>query len=482
MKVSIFNYFIAVFVPFSLVYLQIDNGKNEGKNMFRKSFHLRVSLLLMITLIIVLGATQISAIPAFARKYKTSCTTCHIAFSKRNLFGEAFRRNGYVMPLSDAQMVKEKPVSLGAEAWKELWPDVVWPGSLPEAFPVAAVSIMRVNYNPEKSDQGNGFEFEMPLMFNFVFGGAFGEDVSLFGGWSAYSAGQNAVGLQRLFFQFNSVAGTKNLINIRVGRFEPGITDGYTSTQRLTSSYPITFDYNASNPTTSQGGWRPRDFQSGIEVNGIIKHNIYYAAGIVNGESKTIADPTDQKDAYLRFAYNFEKYGFDGQRIDSASVGLNNINNSFMIGAYTYWGSRNKIPLNTIFYNNKFKRFGFDLTWNAESLGLLGGMIYGTDDNPNNELSELKNLAYFIEGNYSFYPWLIGVIRFEHASAWKSNADVDKFYNIIPNLTILYRANIRFSVESTIRINEDKNVNSISVPSTNEYPLQAIALNTSIAF
>ena len=38
------------------------------------------------------------AIPAFARKYKTSCATCHNGFPKLNAFGEAFRRNGYQFP------------------------------------------------------------------------------------------------------------------------------------------------------------------------------------------------------------------------------------------------------------------------------------------------------------------------------------------------------------------------------------------------
>jgi hypothetical protein len=36
-----------------------------------------------------------SAVPAFARKYGTSCYTCHSGFPARNAFGEAFKNNGY---------------------------------------------------------------------------------------------------------------------------------------------------------------------------------------------------------------------------------------------------------------------------------------------------------------------------------------------------------------------------------------------------
>ncbi len=56
------------------------------------------------------------AVPAFARKYQTSCQTCHIVFPKLNAFGEAFRLRGYRMPGETADMVKEPPVSLGAPA------------------------------------------------------------------------------------------------------------------------------------------------------------------------------------------------------------------------------------------------------------------------------------------------------------------------------------------------------------------------------
>ena len=34
-------------------------------------------------------------IPAFARMYRTSCSTCHTAAPKLNVLGEAFRLNGY---------------------------------------------------------------------------------------------------------------------------------------------------------------------------------------------------------------------------------------------------------------------------------------------------------------------------------------------------------------------------------------------------
>ncbi|MBA4407028.1 hypothetical protein C0389_07130 [bacterium] len=445
--------------------------------MFSKSNLSWASLLLMICLNIVLFQAKTSAIPAFARKYKTSCTTCHVAIPKRNLFGEAFRRNGYVMPLSDARLVKEKPIALGAEAWKELWPDAIWPGFIPESFPIAAISIMRVNYDIQKTSKGNRIEFAMPLLLNLVFGGTFGEDVAFFGEWAAYAAGQNAAGLQRLFFQFNNVIGKENLLNIRVGRFEPGITDGYTGTQRLTLGYPLTIDYDAA------GSWKPRDPQSGIELNGIYGHHIYYAAGIVNGESKTISDPTDHKDAYFRLAYQIGKDGFDGKDTSYESKNFQSWYNSISFGAFTYWGSRNKIPLSDgSNYDNQFRRYGFDVDLQFSNLDLRGGIIFGQDDNPDNDFKSLESNALFAEADYSFYPWLIGALRVEKANSWKGNNDKDKYINIIPHLTILFRANVRLYIEGMIKILEDKNFNGATIPANNDNPFQLVMINALFAF
>lgn len=419
---------------------------------------------------------EAKAIPEFARKYNTSCTTCHVAITKRNAFGEAFRRNGYILPVNDAQLVKEKPVKLGAEAWKEMWPDAIWPGELPYSFPIAAATLMRVNYKPQNDPGENQIEFDMPLLLNLIFGGAFGQDVAFFGEWSAYTAGVNARGLQRFFLQFNSVVGEDNLFNIRVGRFEPGITDGYTTSQRLTSNLQITIDYGPA-------GWRPRDPQSGIELNGIYSHHIYYAAGVVNGESKTIGDPGDQKDFYGRLAYMFGGEGFDGKDIISGSEEFRSPESSFSLGAYTYWGSRNKIPsVNGPDYDNKFKRYGADINLHLNNFDLLGGVILGDDDNPDNDSRKLKSSAFFVEGNYSFYPWLIGVLRFDKAMSWKNGEDRDNYFMIVPNITILYRANIRFSIEGLVLVYGNREVGGNIIEAKNDNPFQSVNINMLIAF
>ena len=68
-------------------------------------------LLLSAAAVLIAGARPAGAVPVFARKYQTSCQTCHVIFPKLNAHGEAFRLNGYRMPAAHAEEepIKEKP-------------------------------------------------------------------------------------------------------------------------------------------------------------------------------------------------------------------------------------------------------------------------------------------------------------------------------------------------------------------------------------
>src|SRR6516225_4261847 len=76
------------------------------------------------------------AIPAFARQYQTSCTTCHLDFPKLNDFGKAFKDAGFKFPTDDETFLKQPPVMLGAPAQKDQFPHSVWPGTIPGAIPI----------------------------------------------------------------------------------------------------------------------------------------------------------------------------------------------------------------------------------------------------------------------------------------------------------------------------------------------------------
>ena len=102
------------------------------KLLLAKEFLLTVAALLVLQS----SAPRLMAIPAFARKYKTACATCHNNWPELNDFGRAFKINGFKFPKDDEQFVKDPPLLLGATAQKEAFPNSIYPGELP-ILPIA---------------------------------------------------------------------------------------------------------------------------------------------------------------------------------------------------------------------------------------------------------------------------------------------------------------------------------------------------------
>ena len=104
---------------------------------------LNTSIMASLTAVVVViwvmlaSVPKTSAIPAFSRKYQTSCTTCHNNYPELNDFGEAFKKNGFKFPKDDETFVKEAAVMLGAKAQKEAFPNAVYPGEIPGTIPIA---------------------------------------------------------------------------------------------------------------------------------------------------------------------------------------------------------------------------------------------------------------------------------------------------------------------------------------------------------
>lgn len=62
------------------------------------------------------------AIPYFARKYETSCSTCHNNFPELNDFGIVFKKNGFKFPKDEETYVKQPPVLLGRPRKSRFFP------------------------------------------------------------------------------------------------------------------------------------------------------------------------------------------------------------------------------------------------------------------------------------------------------------------------------------------------------------------------
>src|SRR5881392_4121577 len=84
----------------------------------KKTASLKILVVIMSVSTIILMSAPADAIPAFARKYGTSCQTCHTVYPKLTPFGEAFRRNGFRFPGTDSDYWKQDSITLQAKTAK----------------------------------------------------------------------------------------------------------------------------------------------------------------------------------------------------------------------------------------------------------------------------------------------------------------------------------------------------------------------------
>jgi len=197
----------------------------------------KLSFLLMLLALSFAFSGTSHAIPAFARMYGTSCSTCHIDFPKLNDFGKAFKDAGFKFPKDDESMLKIPPVMLGAPANKELWPKAIWPGTIPGIPPIGFQMTNYLQFTGTSSGKFASLtpagtlppfvpttDFETGL-FSLFSAGNFGSDIAFWVDNDISVGGANAnAGLGEAYLKFVNIGRLlklpKNSLNLRVGQFE----------------------------------------------------------------------------------------------------------------------------------------------------------------------------------------------------------------------------------------------------------------------
>lgn len=393
----------------------------------------------MITLIIF--SEHANAIPPFSRKYKTSCITCHTIYPKLNPFGEAFRINGFQFPQNEEENIKEERISLGAEAYKRVWPKAIWPNSIPASVPIALRA--RLNYEIITEENVTSGQLGMPVL-QLLGAATLGKNISVFAGAHLFEGGK-AGSIDRLYIRFSNLL-TKFLpeksLNIRVGQFIPELVTfasthrGLTNTSFAFNTYDGTLGSSFLSGHVHGGGpFGIENFQLGLELNGVLAKRFRYVAGIVNGGG-VHEDINSDKDFYGRLAYKIGGMDLDGSYKEGAN---SESERSITIGVFSYYGTGTNTSSNE---NYNFYRIGADFNIYLNKLNIFGGYIMG-------QTSEETNYAYnlyFAEASYRIYPWLMGLVRYELA-----NPDgLKSVSRVIPHISALIVANVKLSIETRL--------------------------------
>jgi hypothetical protein len=415
------------------------------------------------------------AIPAFARKYQTSCQTCHIAFPKLNPFGTAFRLRGFHLPDETEDLIKEEPVSMGAPAYKKLWPQTVWPSDIPGTVPLSLSTIFSDVTERVSNDEGESETIKNDLRFpeevSILSGGTLGESLSFFGEIVfASNAGEIEVELEHAQMNVNGPFGSGHAFNVKMGRFMPELSQSFGHGAVLTSEGPAAFFGFV--PIAAHGGAEVGDEEGGgialphtvdgMEAYGILRHRFLYSVGFSNGigPGPDSMDGNAEKDVFGRVSYKVGGLPYDGEGYVASDKNWSEL--SFQLGAFVYRGYGSNIFFDgpdegSLLEDRSFTRVGVDANLYIKDLNLIAGYVNGNDEIAeyiDSEVNVRKFIynTWFIEGDYVLLPWLQPSFRYEWLDP--GNKDDPNFERIVPNLTALVRANVKTYLEYQRNVGE----------------------------
>jgi hypothetical protein len=444
----------------------------------------------------VLVAIQVStprlmAIPAFARKYHTSCSTCHNNWPELNDFGRAFKINGFKFPKDDEDFVKDPPLMLGADAQKENFPRSIYPGELP-LLPIAFRYSGYFSYNSPQPDAvaaAVGYvpktTLFQPNTYTILAAGSFGPSLSFWIDNDLSAGGSGAAGgLGDGYLKANDFLGhylhiPRNDLNVRFGQFELDLPFTQARTINLTG-YSIFNETSYVNPTgngplagTTANPFTLASPQHGVEISGF-PHRGYtwWSVSVLDGENAVYgtASPTvahNSKDIYVNIGQRFDLERDPEQRKQVQASGTNGVHDhtSIRFNAYGYYGDNELNQAGALFaglpvFHEPFYRVGGAFNYKFRSNFALWGLYQFAHD-ANQALNgagtgfvSATPVTYtggFLEAEYWLYPWLIAQMRYDGVNSptdrlnGASRYDTRNIYS--PALQALVRPNIKLELQ-----------------------------------
>ena len=288
----------------------------------KKSF----TYIFVFAFLVLFFSDTIMAIPAFARKYDMSCTTCHTPFPKLKAYGDEFAGNGFV--LSD----QDNPRYYVDTGDDEL--------SLIRDFPLAVRLEGLVTYNNNNSEKS---DFNAPYNLKLLSGGEIAPDIAYYF-YFFFSERGEVAGIEDAFIMFNNLFGSE--LDLYVGQFQ--VSDPLFKRElRLTFEDYLVYKNKIGNSridmTYDRGIMLTYGFDTGTDI--IVE--------VLNGTGIGEADGLKN--------FDFDPYKNVFGRI-SQDIGEN-----VRIGGFGYYGKED-INDETDYFTNEVTMFGPDLTLSYEDI------------------------------------------------------------------------------------------------------------------
>lgn len=152
------------------------------------------------TVIALIQNDELFAIPAFARKYNMSCTTCHAPFPLLKDYGDEFAGNGFVFKDKEATRYYTDTGDKNLSLIRDL-----------------PFAVRLEGYLTHDTEANHTVDFTSPYLVKLLSGGSLGKNVAYYFYFFLSERGEVA-GLEDAFVMFNNLGGSE--LDLYVGQFQ----------------------------------------------------------------------------------------------------------------------------------------------------------------------------------------------------------------------------------------------------------------------
>lgn len=376
--------------------------------------------ILLTSLILELIPQSAEAIPAFARRHKLSCVTCHVGFPMLNGFGEAFAGNGYQLPGAD---LKDQLIDTGDENLMLL-----------DRVPLA----VRVDtFFRARSDTKTSNDFQAPFSLKILSSAPIKKDISYYFYFFVDERG-DITGIEDAFLHFNN--GYKDVdLDLRIGQFQASDIL-FPREQRLTFQDFTYYVTSVSNSNFRLTYDRIVELSYNFSLTDSLEMGVVGAVTNGNGIGVAGSDRNFDSDDFKNF-YGKISLDFEGDNI----------------GIYAYSGREE----NTSDIKNEFFRIGpdFNILF-LDAFSVWGNFLYGEDSNArfvsSGNSGKIESWGGFLGVTYLFKDDWIASLLYNRVKVYgKQEADAN---TLTINLSYWMARNFKLMAEATADLEETSSV------------------------
>jgi hypothetical protein len=344
-------------------------------------------------------------------------------------------------------MVKEEPIKLGQESYKNVFPDAIWPSDLPNMPTLGFLAKIRA-YTPENKDSGKFKDTKIVEDLETFFAGTVTDQLTYFGDFAI-----NQGGIEW---------GKLNLM----WTFRPGISlvlgeVGITEKMLLVSARPgwKRDGYTTTMPAVSRG--------AELRIAGNTGEHGGYSLVAGIGKNST-EDPEDEGNfgdsKFARATYKLGGHGLlsgAGGALGVEHIGMDN-GITFGINVFnSIKGAQPSTQENLEGLTKSAISGDIEATYGPARILAQYARFNEVLDDDDKSLDYGKRTAYSLEGDYWIYPWLIGTLRYEYLKD-DYNGTIKK---IIPAVAVMLRPNAKIGIEY-VNVEHDRKDSEYEAPSS----------------